>query len=71
MRQEDFPEKMAFGIIIDVGTNACGVERCSHNSQIFNSKDYKRDIVITQDHKNNGKTIIKSNNIIIKISVLN
>lgn len=71
MRQETFPEKMPFGIIIDIDTNVCGMERYSHNLQIFNSKDNKRASIVTQDYKNNCKTIIKLNNIIIKISVLN
>lgn len=71
MRQEDFQERMPFGIIIDIDTNVCGMERCSHNLQIFNTKNNKRGFVVIQDYKNNCKTIIKLNNIIIKISVLN
>lgn len=70
MKQEDFLEKTPFGIITDIDTNVCGMERCSNNSQIFNNKDNKQDFTVIQDYKNNCKTMIKLNNIIIKISVL-
>lgn len=70
MKQEDFPEKMLFGIIIDIDTNDRGVEHYSNNLQKFNNKDNKQGIIVTQGCKNNCKTMIKLNNIIIKISVL-
>lgn len=71
MRQEDFPEKMLFGTIIDIDTNVCGMERCSHDSQMVNIKDNKRVFIVIQDYKNNSKTTIKLNNIIVKITALN
>lgn len=71
MKQEDFLEKMPFGTIIDIDTNVRGTERCSNNLRIFNNKDNKQDFIVTQDYKNNYKTMIKLNNITIKISVLN
>jgi len=70
MKREDFPEKMPFGIIIDIDTNIRGMERCSNNLPIFDNKDNKQDFTVTQDYKNDCKTTIKLNNIIIKISVL-
>jgi len=70
MKQEDFLEKTPFGIIIDIDTNVCGMERCNNNLLIFNNKDNKQDFTVIQDYKNNCKTMIKLNNIIIKISVL-
>lgn len=70
-KQEDFLEKMLFGTIIDIDTNVRGTERCSNNLQISNNKDNKQDFIVTQDYKSNYRTMIKSNNITIKISVLN
>lgn len=70
MKQEDFLEKMPFGTIIDVDTNVYGMEHCNNNLPIYSSKDYKQDFTAIQDCKNNCKTTIKLNNIIIKISVL-
>jgi len=70
MKQEDFQEKMPFGIIIVIDTNVRGTERCSNNSPTINKKDSKQDFTVTQDCKNNYKTTIRLNNIIIKISVL-
>lgn len=70
MKQEDFLEKMPFGIIIDIDMNIRGMERCSNNLLTINNKDNKQDFTVTQDYKNNYKTTIRLNNIIIKISVL-
>ena len=70
MKQEDFLEKMPFGITIDIDTNVRGMERYSNNLLTFNNKDNKPDFTVTQDYKNNYKTTIRLNNIIIKISVL-
>jgi len=70
MKQEDFLEKMPFGITIDIDTNVRGMEHCSNNLLTFNNKDNKQDFTVTQDYKNNYKTTIRLNNIIIKISVL-
>lgn len=70
MKQEDFLEKMLFGIIIDVDMNDRGIERSSNNLRIFNNKDNKQDFMETQGYKSNYKKMIKLSNIIIKISVL-
>ena len=70
MKQEDFLEKTLFGIIIDIDTNDRGMEHCSNNLQKFNNKDNKQEFIVTQGCKNNYKTMIKLNNIIIKISAL-
>lgn len=70
MKQEDFLEKTLFGIIIDIDTNVCGMERCSNNLLIFNNKDNKQDFTVIPGYKNNWKTMIKLNNIIVKISDL-
>ena len=70
MKQEDFLEKTLFGIIIDIDTNVCGMERCSNNLLIFNNKDNKQDFTVIPGCKNNWKTMIKLNNIIVKISDL-
>lgn len=70
MKQEDFLEKMPFGIFIDIDTNVRGMERCNNNLLAINNKDNKQDFIVTQDYKNNYKTTIRLNNIIIKISVL-
>jgi len=70
MKQEDFLEKMPFGIIIDIDTNVRGMEHCSNNSPIFSNKDNKQDFTVTQDYRNNSMMTKKLNNITIKISVL-
>lgn len=70
MKQEDFLEKMPFGIIIVIDTNVRGMERCNNNLPTFNNKDYKQGFTVTLDYKNNCKTTIRLNNTIIKISVL-
>jgi len=70
MKREDFQERMPFGIIIVIDTNIRGMERCSNNSPTINNKDSKQGFTVTQDYKNNYKTTIRLNNIIIKISVL-
>lgn len=70
MKQEDFLEKTLFGIIIDIDTNDRGMEHYSNSLRKFNNKGNKQDLIITLGYKNNCKTMIKLNNIIIKISVL-
>lgn len=70
MKQEDFLEKMLFGIIIVIDMNVRGMECCSNNLPIFNNKDNEQGFTVTQDYKNNCKTTIRLNNIIVKISVL-
>jgi len=59
MKQEDFLEKMPFGITIDIDTNVRGMERYSNSLPILNNKDFKQDFTVTQDYKNYGKTTIK------------